>query len=260
MTTAAQKWADALASWAIPKHILDQAPESPWIHPPALFGIPEVIANSPSHARAREAMPADGTVLDVGCGGGIAAFAVVPPAIHVVGVDHQSEMLDMFNTRAKEMGITSETHFGDWPAVANETPTADVVTCHHVVYNVSDIQPFLRALDSHATKRVVIELPQRHPLWNRRDAWMHFWKLERPMEPTPDMLMDVLAEIGLQANVELWDGPAFKQLDIDTETEFTRIRLCLPKERDAEIREFLLNEPAATGRPLATIWWDKTQK
>jgi len=34
---------------------------------------------------------------EVGCGGGIAAFATVPPVRHVIGVDHQPEMLDMFS-------------------------------------------------------------------------------------------------------------------------------------------------------------------
>ena len=71
------------------------------------------------------------------------------------------------------------------------------------------------------------------------------------------MLLDVLSEMGIVAHMHMWDGQPFKQLDIDTEVEFTRIRLCLPADRDDEIREFLLNETPATVRPLATIWWDK---
>ena len=257
MTQAATQWAEALASWAIPEEILSKAPESPWIHPPALFDVPSVIPPTPSHDRAREALPSGGSVLDVGCGGGIAAFALVPKAGTVIGVDHQSEMLEMFAAHADELGVASETHFGFWPALAGETPAADVVTCHHVVYNVADIEPFLRELDAHARGRVVIEMPQRHPLWNRRNAWKHFWDIERPEDPTPEMLLDVLSEMGIVAHMHLWDGQAFKQLDIDTEVEFTRIRLCLPADRDEEIREFLLKETPATVRPLATIWWDK---
>ena len=33
MTTAAEKWRDDLASWAIPEAIRAQAPQDPWIHP-----------------------------------------------------------------------------------------------------------------------------------------------------------------------------------------------------------------------------------
>ena len=257
MSEAATKWADALSSWAIPDEIMSQAPESPWIHPPALFEVPDTIESTPSHERAREAMPAGGSVLDIGCGGGIAAFAIVPPAALAIGVDHQPEMLDMFNARAAALGIDSDTHHGFWPAIADEVASADVVTCHHVVYNVSDIEPFLRALDSHARRRVVIEMPQRHPLWSRRGAWKHFWNIERPHDPTPEMLMDVLREMGINANLELWDGKPVVQLPLETEVEFTRSRLCLPASRDEDIRKYLQNEAPVTVRPLATIWWDK---
>ena len=56
MNTAAEQWKSDLALWAIPKEILEQAIEKPWIHPPALFEIPEIIKDSLSHRRSREAM------------------------------------------------------------------------------------------------------------------------------------------------------------------------------------------------------------
>jgi len=257
MSTSAKRWAQDLSAWGIPQEILDQAPESPWIHPPAVFTLPEVIANTPSHERAREVLPEDGSVLDVGCGGGIATYAIAPPAGTVIGVDHQQEMLEMFATTAIERGLQHQEIFGDWPAVADQTPVADVVTCHHVVYNVSDIEPFLRALDAHAGKRVVIEMPQNHPLASRRGAWQHFWKIERPINPTPNDLMDVLAELGISAHLELWDGPTVKALPLEDEVRFLRIRLCLDSSKDPEIREFIEAEPAPAQRALATIWWDK---
>ena len=37
---ASKKWKSDLQAWAIPKEIIDQAPENPWIHPPVLFQIP----------------------------------------------------------------------------------------------------------------------------------------------------------------------------------------------------------------------------
>ena len=37
MTSAAQRWADDLASWAIPPDILERAPEPPWGFPVACF-------------------------------------------------------------------------------------------------------------------------------------------------------------------------------------------------------------------------------
>ncbi len=181
--SAAERWRASLARWAIPDEILALAPESPWIHPPELFGVPDVIEESPSHERAREALPDGGTVLDVGCGGGVAAFALTPPAAHVIGVDQQPRMLEMFRAAATQRGVACETIEGSWPEAAADAPRADVVTGHHVAYNVGDIVPFLRAMDHHARRRVVLELPDRHPLSSMNGAWRHFWNLERPDVP-----------------------------------------------------------------------------
>lgn len=254
--SAADAWRRDLEAWAIPPSILSQASESPWIHPPVLFEIPDVIESSPSHERAREVLSAGASVLDVGCGGGIAAFALVPPAALVVGVDHQSEMLEMFSCNADERGVAVQTFEGFWPAVAENVPRADVATAHHVVYNVGDIVPFLAALQEHATRRVVLELPQRHPLSTLSSAWQHFWQLERPSGPTPADLVAVLAEMGVEATTEYWSGSMRAEQDLDQAAHFTRIRLCLPEEREAEVRDFLRDNPAPRTRELATIWWD----
>ena len=256
MSNAGKKWEADLSQWAIPEYIMAQAPESPWIHPPAMFTLPTEIPENPSHQRAREAIPSGGSVLDIGCGGGIAAFAIAPPARTVIGVDHQSEMLKMFANSADEKGLNHQVVLGDWPDVSPQTPKADVVTCHHVVYNVAQIEPFLKALDSHATKRVVIELPQQHPLSTMRDSWKHFWDLDRPENPTPQNLIEVLAQMGIAANLELWEGPKLRPLSIDDDVRFLRIRLCLDSSRDSDIRQFLLAQEPMQSRSLATIWWD----
>ena len=183
MTTAAQRWREDLAAWAIPDEILAQAPESPWIHPVAMFAAADEIPDSPSHRLARSALAAGGSVLDVGSGGGRAAFALVPPAAAVVGVDHQAGMLAEFAAAAEARGVDHVEVIGDWPAVERAAPLCDVVVCHHVVYNVADIVPFVRALSAHARRRVVLELPVRHPLSGMSPLWHRFWGLERPVPP-----------------------------------------------------------------------------
>ena len=251
-----EDWARSLAKWAIPQEILDRAQTSPWIHPPVLFQIPDSINVTISHSRALEALTDGGSVLDVGCGGGLAAFALTPPASHVIGVDHQSEMLEMFAANAKKYGVTYEIFEGFWPQVSGDVPIADVVVCHHVVYNVSEIRPFLLALNAHARSRVVIEMPTRHPLSNISGAWKYFWNVDRPTEPTSEDLLDVLKEIGIKPQLQYWSGPMSDRSDIDQDAEFLRIRLCLPPERLPEVREFLLANPSPGQREIATIWWD----
>jgi SAM-dependent methyltransferase len=258
MTTAAEQWKLDLATWAIPQEILDQAIEKPWIHPPALFEIPDVIQDSLSHQRAREAMPLGGTVLDIGCGGGVATFAITPPASHVIGVDEQAEMLELYQKNATKYSVTSETVLGQWPDVADRTPVADVVTVYHVVFNVGDIAPFLAALNSHARKRVVIEAPVVHPMSNMSDGWKHFWNLIRPTVPAAGDLITVLEELGIKANIEYFESEILLDKKVDGANGFIRRRLCLPEERQDEIDAFLEANPRPDRRQLAVIWWDIT--
>ena len=255
--TSAELWAAELAKWSIPAEILAQAETSPWIHPPALFQIPTSIPLNPSHEIALAALPNGGSVLDIGCGGGLAAFALSEKAGKVIGVDHQAEMLEMFAANAHDRGIESETHLGFWPAVASAVPSADVLTVHNVFYNVSDVVPFISELNKHVKKRVVIEMPALHPLATLSGAWKYFWNIERPTEPTPDLLIKVLAEMGIKANIKYWSNEVRKEVDPESAVEFMRIRLCLPTSRSEEIRSYLSNNPPSGTREQATIWWDR---
>lgn len=256
MTTAAEQWRIDLASWAIPEAILNQAVEKPWIHPPALFEIPEVIKDSLSHQRSREAMPVGGSVLDIGCGGGIATYAITPPAEHVIGVDEQQAMLDLYTANATKYSVSAETVLGQWPAVADATPVADVVTVFHVAYNVGEIVPFLAALNSHARKRVVIEVPILHPMSNMNEGWKHFWDLTRPTVPVAADLVTVLAEMGIKATIEFFESEILLDKKVDGANGFIRRRLCLPEERQGEVDAFIEANPMPERRKLAVIWWD----
>lgn len=255
--SAAARWRSMLEAWALPEAILEQAPESPFIHPPMLFQLPAVIEDSPSHRRAREVLDDGASVLDVGCGGGVAAFALTPPATSVIGVDHQREMLTMFAENAAARSLACQTFEGFWPAVAPLAPEADVVTCHHVAYNVADIVPFLQALNDHARTRVVLELPDRHPLTSLSGAWQHFWGLERPEDPTPADLMDVLGEMGITAQREQWQGSARAPVDLAQSAHFTRVRLCLAPEREGEVYDYVAAQAPVATRELSTVWWDR---
>src|SRR3989442_8618469 len=104
MGDAAERWREALASWAIPEEILARAPESPWGFPVELFASraqagPRNLA--PSNRRALEALPEGGSALDVGCGAGAASLALVPKARRLIGVDSSAGMLEAFLDKAR---------------------------------------------------------------------------------------------------------------------------------------------------------------
>src|ERR1019366_6790481 len=82
----------------------------------------------------------------------------------LTAVDTDAQMLALLAERAEPMGFASRMVSGRWPDVAGQIDPADVVTCHHVTYNVPGIEPFITALTSHAHRRVVVEMATVHPL------------------------------------------------------------------------------------------------
>ena len=168
----------------------------------------------------------------------------------------QQAMLDLYTANAKKFSVTSETVLGQWPAVADVTPVADVVTVFHVAYNVGEILPFLEALNSHARKRVVIEVPVIHPMSNMNEGWKHFWNLIRPTVPAASDLITVLDEMGIKATIEYFESEILLDKKVDGANGFIRRRLCLPEERQGEVDAFIAENPMPERRKLAVIWWD----
>lgn len=241
--TASESWAAQLATWAIPDEILAQAVDSPHSYDTDTFAVDDnldrsTLATAIAHA---ELPPSGGSVLDVGCGGGRAAFSLVPPAELVIGVDESHAMLAAFSAAADAAVIESVAIPGSWPDVAPDTPHADVVLCHHVAYNVADIVPFVQALTDHARRAVVLVLPKQHPrsAWNA--AWKHFWDIDRPTGPTASDFADVLTEIRIDAvRWEMPRPPLSKHADDPSTRVPTALRrLCLGEDHRREMSDFL---------------------
>src|SRR4029453_15539993 len=164
---ALERWREQLDGWAIPTEILAAAPGSPGQFPVGLFRSRARRAGSrpatPSNREAARYLPEGGTVLDVGAGAGAASLPLAGTAGRLVAVDESPEMLASFLNAAEAAGVAAEGVEGSWPEVAWRLGPADVVVCHHVLYNVADLAPFASALTGHARRRVVAELTDRHP-------------------------------------------------------------------------------------------------
>ena len=89
-------------------------------------------------------------MLDVGVGGGAASLPLAPPAALLVGVDQSEGMLATFADACERRRVAHREVQGSWPDVAGQVEPADVVVCHHVLYNVADVVPFVEALSEHA--------------------------------------------------------------------------------------------------------------
>ena len=262
--TAAARWAEQLAAWAIPAEIREQAPADPWAIPAGLLRPePGPPPDLPAHRLAREALPDGGVVLDVGCGAGRASLALAPIASRVIGVDRSPDMLHAFAEAAAALGLGHEVVEGSWPEVAGRVPVADVAVSHHVGYNVPDLAGFALALDRHARWRVVLALTATHPMTWLTPLWQRFWDLDRPAGPTAHDARAVLTEAGLTVQLETTDDTAHRgllALDPAERAALVRTWLCLPPERDGEVAEALAGLDLGAPRRLATIWWDTARQ
>ena len=272
VTGALERWREQLEGWAIPAEILAAAPESPWGFPVGLFRSRAERAGSapatPSNREAARFLPAGGTVRHVGAGGGAGSLPLAASAGRLVAVDESAGMVASFLAAAEAAGVPAEAVEGRWPEVAGRVGPADVVVCHHVLYNVPDLAPFATALTGHARRRVVAELTERHPLVGLGPLWRRFHDLDRPTGPGADDAVAALGALGLEVDRQDWEQQErFGFDDFDELVAFTRRRLCLPARRDPEVAQALLEQGThqvdgiwVSGQPrrVTTLSWPGT--
>lgn len=270
--TAAQTWRDELAAWALPERITAAVGQSPWAAPVSFFSrrADQATPRGTSYARAARALAPGGTVLDVGSGAGAASLPLASLTTGLTAVDTNPGMLAALRERAEAAGLVAQLVEGSWPAIAGAVPVADLVVCHHVVYNAPDLPAFALALDEHARRRVVVELTPQHPLVALNPLWKTLHGLDRPTGPTAELARAVLAEAGIEATLERGPRPprpaypSFEELIAST-----RRRLCLTPDRDPELVRALADlgvdpaDPRELAPPddaLVTLWWDPAIK
>jgi SAM-dependent methyltransferase len=250
MGPAAQRWAELQSGRGLPPEILAGAPADPWVHDPRDFAAPPEPGDSPSRELALALLGDGGTVIDVGCGGGAATFALAGHVRHATGVDQQPDMLGAFAAEATARAIPYRAVSGRWPEIAPAAGTADVVVCHHVLHNVVDLPPFLRALTAAAGRGVVVEMLAQHPMAWLDPLWMRFHGLARPPSATADDAVAVLRELGVRPEVVRWERVAPPRQDAAWITR----RLCLPADRTGEVEAALVEIPPRP-RWAATLAW-----
>jgi ubiquinone/menaquinone biosynthesis C-methylase UbiE len=259
----AARWRERLDSWAIPPEIMAKAPVDPWGHCPARFATRtdralEEPDDGPTTTRLIEAMGERATLLDVGAGTGASSLPLHERISMLYAVDPSPGMLSELTLRADKLGVPLTAIEGSWPEVADQAPVADVAISAHVIYNVPDLADFLRALDAHATRRVVLELSHRHPMsWMER-LWQHFHGVDRPVRPVAEDCVALAAALGYAVQVEEREAPLERFASLEELAASACQRMCLDPARSEEIGATALELgmwPLPRER-WVTIWWD----
>lgn len=155
----------------------------------------------PLFSRLRPHVTPATSILDVGSGPGRFALALAPLAGKVVAVDPSARMLEILKATAEREGIGNLhcVHAAWEEAVVDP---ADIVVCAHVLPFVHDAASFLRRLHDHTKQRAFVymnalgsEVPD--------PFWRHFHGRSLPPSPTYLDAVAVLAEIGIDAEVEI---------------------------------------------------------
>ena len=99
-----QRWAELQSGRGIPPEIRARVDWNPWQHEPSWFAALDARGHAVASGGAGAARPR-GAVLDVGCGGGDAAFALDRARDRTDGVDRQRDMLDVFAATARDRAM-----------------------------------------------------------------------------------------------------------------------------------------------------------
>lgn len=172
-------------------------PEDHWRPYAANFRADPRRADDPVVQSLLQFLGPNDTVMDVGAGGGRLAL---PLALHcrgVVAVEPSESMASVLQQQAEESGIDNVTLAqSSWEDAQVEA--ADLVLCSHVVYVVREIDAFIRKLDSHARRRVVIVVYNAPPQSQIYPLWQRVHGQERLALPSLPQLLEVLQELSIE--------------------------------------------------------------
>jgi hypothetical protein len=185
-------------------------------------------------------------------------------------VEPSPSMGETLRHLAAEAGIENLT-FVTRPWHEAEVEPADVVLSAHVIYSIEDIGSFVMKLAAHARQRVCMPTFMRPPRARYAPFWRWVHGEDRQELPGAAELMQVLWELGIYPNLEMYAPIPFRPFrDWQQALDALRPRLFVTPdtEQDARLqqamRELLIETSAGyviKGLPpgrLALISWQRT--
>ena len=157
--------------------------------------------------RLRARLRPGDSLLDVGAGGGRLALPLALSCRSVTAVEPSPSMCAVLRETATESGIGINVVEADW--MDADVAPADVTLCSHVLYVIQDIAPFVRKLESHARRLVLVVLFQSAPQSQMYGLWERVHGEPRHPLPSLPQFRAALEEMGITHQVDqLPDEPA----------------------------------------------------
>lgn len=150
--------------------------------------------------RLRAYLKPEDSLLDVGAGGGRLALPLALSCRSVTAVEPSPSMAEVLRETAGESGIVVPVVESEW--LDAEAGPADVVLCSHVLYVIREIEPFVRKLETHARRLVLVVMFQSAPQSQLYGLWERVHGEPRHSLPSLPQFRDVLDELGITYVVE----------------------------------------------------------
>ena len=222
----------------------------------------------PLYLFLRERVTNQQSVLDVGAGTGRFTLALAPLSRQITALEPNASMLGYLREEVAARHLTNVTLVQSAWEDAPADLCADLVVCSHVLYPLLEIVPFLEKLHNAAQQVCYLYLRANSLDSITEHLWQHFHGSERCHPPGYIHALDVLAELGIYANVEVVDAPitlSYASPQHATDELLEQLILEDTPQTRAELRalldEWLVQEVDGSWRsPVfasvsAIVWW-----
>ncbi|WP_022667515.1 class I SAM-dependent methyltransferase [Desulfospira joergensenii] len=183
------------------------------------------------------------SVLDIGSGPGTLAIPLARTAGKITAVEPSGEMLNHLHENAGKAGINNITTINKrWEdvVIGKDIKPHDVVIASHSLA-MADIKEALFKIDQAATQRVCIFDFAGKPQWDYLDLWPKLYGEVFVHGPNYIFIVNILYQMGITANVEVWEHHGPKQIQSLEDAVRERVEYFdspLPSAK-AVIREYL---------------------
>lgn len=188
----------------------------------------------------RQLVTSEQVVLDVGAGGGRLALPMALAAKEVIAVEPSPSMCRVLREVAAEFDVQNvQVVEADW--LDAEVPQADLAICCHVLYVIRDIEAFVRKLEKHA-KRVLVVVYQAPPQSQIYPLWEPVHGVPRLPLPSLPEFLEVLDQLGVKPEIEVVHTERVRGFDsmVIAQEQIARRLYVTPETPEMERLEALL--------------------